>query len=159
MTRLIYLDTWIRNEDRYFTKTGEAVDPNRGNLLLRENGRKDRPYDLIAIDHSEAFKNMALRLDPVEHFGEQAVNDPKVFGQFPEFDLFLDRDTAEQISEQLANIDEEGIQSIFEKVPVSWNLDTVTKQDFMSFIVSRTHFVAATLSAKLFSKRPSLFDR
>ena len=155
-TKIIFLDTWIRNKDRYATKTGERSTRNTENIFLVENGQTKLPYTAKAIDHSEAFRLYDFAFNP-EHFGEQAIYDSTVFGRFPEFDTHLDWEVACQLVDRLLHVDVSVIQSIFEQIPKSWNLSVKTKKVFISFIIKRAAFVAETLVKKLFPGKITLF--
>jgi hypothetical protein len=123
---------------------------------LVENGQNKFPYTIKAIDHSEAFRDYSPVFDIVEHFGEHAINDPTIFGYFPEFSSHLDRVVANQVSDQLAGVNVSEIQTIFNRIPKSWKLETKTGEAFISFIVKRAVFIANTLTKMLFPKQSSL---
>jgi hypothetical protein len=156
-TKVIFLDTWIRNRDRYSTKTGESSSRNTDNLFIIENGQSKYPYTAKAIDHSEAFRNYDVTFEPKKHFGDNAINDPKIYGNFPEFMQYLDRDVADQTADRLRQVAVSTIQEIFKSIPKSWKLGTKTATAFVSFIVQRAAFVADTLVKKLFPIKIALF--
>ncbi len=157
-TKIVFLDTWIRNEDRYFKKTGESSSRNTNNVLLVVNGQAKEPYTLKAIDHSEAFRSYLPSFKMEDHFGQQAIDDPKIYGQFPEFTPLLDKEVAGRVSERLASINKTEIQAIFGRIPKSWKLTASAKKAFITFVVKRAAFVAGTLVGKLFPEKITLFD-
>ena len=157
-TRLVFLDTWIRNEDRYFKRTGKSSSRNTDNVFLVENGQTKKPYNVKAIDHSEAFRDLSPEFEPGKHFGERAIRAPAVFGRFPEFDPHLDKDVAYQVADRLARIEVSEVQALFDWIPRSWKLNAKTRKAFVSFIVKRAAFVAETLPPKLFPTKSTLFD-
>lgn len=150
LTQLVFLDTWIRNEDRYFKKTDQSSSRHASNVFLVENGQKKEPYDIKAIDHSEAFKCYDHSLEPEKHFGTPAIEDPKVFGCFPEFVDFLDPNEAYEISRKLCSIGKKDVESILNRIPEPWGMPQTTKDAFCSFIIQRAASVATYLPKKLF---------
>jgi hypothetical protein len=158
-TQLVFLDTWIRNEDRYFKKTGKLSSRKFGNIALIEERQFSRSYIIKAIDHSEAFRYHSGRLDIVKHFGKQAINDPHVFGLFPEFKQYRNWEVACQLTNRLMQIKESDVQNIFNQIPKSWVLDDKTKKAFIAFIVKRAAFVAENLTKNLFPGKMKLFQQ
>lgn len=150
LTQLVFLDTWIRNEDRYFKKTDQSSSRNASNVFLVENGQKKEPYDIKAIDHSEAFKCYDHSLEPEKHFGKQAIEDPRVLGCFSEFVEFLDPNEAYGISCKLSSIGKKDVENILNRIPESWGMADATKDAFCGFILQRAAFVATRLPKKLF---------
>jgi len=159
LTRLVLLDTWIRNEDRYFNKTGNLPSRNTENVLLVKNGQHKKTYTVKAFDHAESFREFQPRFEPEKHFGKQAVNDPAVFGLFPEFDPYLDWKVVCQVASRLIQVNEFEVQEIFSRIPRSWILDKETKKAFIAFIVNRATFVAEHLPKKLFPNKIPLLKQ
>lgn len=153
-TKLVFLDTWTRNPDRFLKQT----DGSAHNILLVENGQKRKPYTAKAIDYSEAFRVYDEVFDMKNHFGTQAINDDRIFGQLAMFNQYLDPNVAEQVATQLANVNQDEIQLFMGEIPKSWNLNAKMKKAFVSFIVKRANFVAHTLINKLCLNK-SLFFR
>ena len=158
-TRLVLFDTWIRNEDRYFKKTGKSSSRNTENILLVKNGQHKDSYTITAIDHAEAFREFQPKFEPEKHFGERAINDPAVFGRFPEFDPYLDWKVACRVVGRLMQVNEFEVQELFSRIPRSWALDEEIKKAFISFIVNRAAFVAENLPKKLFPDKIPLFKQ
>ena len=157
LTKLVFLDTWIRNKDRYYKNTDESSTRNTTNIFLVENGQAKEPYFLKVIDHTEAFIGDSLGLELENHFGPAAICDPAIFGRFPEFDHYIDRNTAYRVADRLSGIKSPTVRAIFNRIPESWPLDAQLKKKFISFIVKRAAFVATTLPQVLFPNRTTLF--
>jgi hypothetical protein len=151
LTKLVFLDTWIRNEDRYFRKTNEASSRNAENIFLVKNNLTPKTYIVKAIDHSEAFKNYSPTFEPDKHFSQEAIEDNKIFGLFPEFREFLDINVSYNISKRLPEIKRKEVKAILNQIPKSWNLDKETKESLLNFIIKRAKFISKTLASKLFS--------
>jgi hypothetical protein len=148
-TRLVFLDTWIRNADRFLKKSDGSVN----NIVLVENGQKRKPYTAKSIDYSEAFRDYSEKFDLKNHFGEQAINDPKVFGRLSFFDRHLDPHVAYEVAEQLRKVKADEIQAFLDEMPKSWDMKAKAKKAFVSFIVKRADIVSQTLVNKLFPNR------
>lgn len=156
-TRIIFLDTWIRNPDRYCCRTGKSFSRNADNLFLVDDGRTKEPYTIKAIDHAEAFRDFSPTFELDEHFGNNVIDDETIYGNFPEFQSHLDWDVACQVADRLSRIETSEIRDLFKCLPKTWILDAKIKKAFISFIVKRADFLSTTLVKKLFPTQKTLF--
>ena len=147
ITKIVFFDTWVRNKDHYFPD--DQVDPNYDNLFFSGNVLAKKDCVVKAIDHTEAFKTFDFWLSD-EHFHDDAIKDPAVFGLFPEFRDILDKKTARETIAKLARIPCGNVHKIIDQLPVEWDFDQDKKDALFNFIMQRAEYVADTLFAKLF---------
>ncbi len=103
ISRLVVFDTWILNRDRH-----SADRRNRDNVFLSAESKQ---LELLAIDHTHCFGTSGGELtERVAHIGN--CRNRAVYGLFPEFESFLDRDVLSQCVEQLGKIDETDVKRI-----------------------------------------------
>jgi hypothetical protein len=140
ITKIIFLDTWIRNPDRYDTS------PNWNNLLLvdiEENNRKTTI--LKVIDHERAFRYYSTEIN----VSSDAIEDKQIFGLFDEFKNVIDNKTAKEVSEMLRDLNRNEIEQIFMELPPAWQVNNNQANRMIEFILRRASFVSKTLPQKL----------
>ena len=145
ISRLVVLDTWIRNCDRYRPEPNLRV--NRDNVFFVRETEPEPGILLKAIDHTHAFTcggELSLRLG---HLDE--IRDATVFGCFPEFRPLLDRDAASEAVAQLRDMDREQAARLVARVPVEWEVEEPVREAWRTFICDRAVFVAANLISTL----------
>ena len=84
ITRLVCLDTWVRNRDRYFLFQDGKIHTRIDNVFLRGDSKNKQKDDmtLVASDFTHAlFCDGKTTLK---------ANDEMVYGLFPAFEKFLD---------------------------------------------------------------------
>lgn len=134
---LVVLDTWIRNLDRCPPPDYLDPEPRRDNLCFTPDGGK---LKLMIIDHSHCFVEGAIEDeigDP--HF----VDDPRLYGRFPEFEGYLKEAPLRRAASRMAAIDEATIAQIVHSVPVAWGPSQVTRDLWIRQIVARQALVGA----------------
>src|SRR5260370_25512573 len=101
ISRLVVLDTWIRNCDRYRPDPNLRV--NVDNVFLVWQTGLERGLVLKAIDQTHAFtcgRELTARISQLD-----AISDTTVVGCFPEFESFLDREHVRAATLSLAQMD------------------------------------------------------
>jgi len=136
ITRLVCVDTWTRNQDRYFQREDGTIRQNFDNIFLSFES-KNR-LTLKAFDFTHAFTNGR---DVNAKIAREA-NDDQIYGLFPEFRDFLNKDTARQMCGKLKTIKDKQIQPIIDQIPREWEIDAATRQAWVDFIVSRAGFLS-----------------
>lgn len=149
ITRLVVLDTWIRNRDRYL----EGRGANYGNLFLSRDGASKGTYRLIAMDHTHAFAD-ACELTP-RSLDDRAIFDERIYGLFPDFVPLLDRSVLVDACARLRDVEDERARRFVAEVPPEWEIDRLTKVAWTAMITRRARFVAATILEKLEREHPS----
>jgi len=156
ITRLVCVDTWTRNQDRYFPREDGTSRRRINNVFLSKEQKQS--VILKAFDFTHAFTNGR----DVNAKIVQNVNDDKVYGLFPEFEVFLDRETATQTCDKLNTIRARQIQLIIDQIPREWEIDSATRKAWVEFIVSRASFLSKNfftmIGLKHISKQKKLFD-
>lgn len=149
ITRLLVLDTWVRNQDRY-TPSGvvrnfdnvflSAESQNRGGLILRPI---DHTHCLIPAPAVDFTLTAADLLDPA------VVEDPGVYGLFPEFRAFVDRGELQQTLVELAAISRGNIESVVAEIPLAWGVSAEVQTALVDFLVRRRQYVVDTIEKKV----------
>ena len=67
-----------------------------------------------------------------------------IYGYYPAFSPFLNKEIAVKTCENLKKIQDKDIRPLFETIPAGWNVDQDTKESWMRFILGRASFVATT---------------
>lgn len=143
LARLVVFDTWIRNLDRCPPLDYIDPDPRQDNLCFTSDGER---LKLMVIDHSHCFVEGVLD-DEIgsPHF----VNDPRIYGCFPEFSPYLSENSLLQAIGALASIDAATVADIVNSVPLEWGLTQGCRNSWISQIVSRQAWVAGSIVASL----------
>lgn len=136
ITRLVCLDTWTRNEDRFFHKKDGTIRRHVDNVFLsdeRQNG-----LILKAFDFTHAFTcgrdiTKKIMFD---------VHDESIYGFFPEFRDFIKADIAVQVCNKLKTVKDRHIQPMIDCIPKEWEIDKAAREAWIQFIVSRAVFLS-----------------
>ncbi|MGD0830951.1 MAG: HipA family kinase [Terracidiphilus sp.] len=138
---LVVIDTWTLNYDRH-APDGRRV--NRDNVLLIQCGKKER---LLAMDFTHAFRHEG-KIDKRLSFSEK-IRDAKVYGLFPEFIKFLDREHVRQFAARLAQFRGAVAEETINLVPRAWDVNQEGRSAWAKLITERAHFVSETLELAL----------
>lgn len=145
VAKLVALDTWILNCDRY------RPDPrriNRNNVFFSREGAPSGRFRLLAMDHTHAFTcGASLRSDLTKI---DRVKEEMVFGWFPEFEGFVQRSEMMAACEALAAVADDIIREEVARIPEEWEVDPTSRQALVDFLSQRRNFVADELVARLF---------
>jgi hypothetical protein len=145
ISRLVVLDTWIRNCDRHRPEPNLRV--NRDNVFLAWESAPERGLFVKAMDQTHAFtcgRELTRRLGDLDN-----VRDTTIFGCFPEFVLLLDREHVQSTSFRLGEMDGPQAERVVARVPAEWQVEAPVRQAWSRFIVERAAFVAANMAAWL----------
>jgi hypothetical protein len=138
---LIVMDTWTLNYDRH-APDGRRV--NRENVLLIQCGREAR---LVAMDFTHAFRQggeINRRLSFIEK-----LRDEKVYGLFPEFASFLDREQVGRFTTRLSQFRRAVAEETISLVPRAWEVDQEGRSAWATLITERAQFVSENLESIL----------
>lgn len=114
IAKLVVLDTWIRNGDRFSSSGGVGkVSMNFENVLLRKDKRL---VELLVIDHSHAIVETTLD----DELDEEWVNEEVVYGMFRQFEPFVTRKHLLDALQTLEQVDAEAIQGVCASIPIEW---------------------------------------
>lgn len=144
ISRLVVFDTWIRNRDR---RSPDGARVNLDNVFLSEESPEPGMFVLRAMDHTHCFTTdgqLSRRLAQID-----AVKDEGVYGLFPEFRRFLDRNVVRQAVAQLRQITRQELQMIVDEIPAVWDVDQAARTALIDFLLQRAAFVAETIEVRL----------
>lgn len=80
---------------------------------------------------------------------EDKIQDPEVYGLFPEFKEFIEDKFITKAAEDLLQINNAVVNRILNTVPNEWKLDQPTVLALKKFIVERAQFVAKEIAPSL----------
>lgn len=152
--KLVLLDTWVRNVDRY-PPNPATRRPNRGNVFLSSENVPDGQWRLIAMDHTHCFDGpgyLDARLDRIDF-----VKDEQIYGLFPEFIPFLRPHwtSLETAVAHLKTMDLPWIQQVTTGIPEEWQVDAASRAALARQVHGRAVFLSENfipeLEAKLLS--------
>ena len=108
--RMVALDTWTLNCDRYRPPvSGRSARVNYGNVYLGRQEQPSRKLNLLAIDHGHCFK-CDYDLTPAYLSGRE--NDRELYGLFPEFVSVARKDDALEAADRAANLQQAELSAI-----------------------------------------------
>jgi hypothetical protein len=151
ISRLVVLDTWIRNCDRYRQEPNRRV--NRDNVFFAWETNSRKGLTLKAIDHTHAFtcgRELTKRLGQLED-----VQDTALFGLFPEFISFLRLEDVSDCAACLGKMDITDAARVVNKVPSDWQVEEATRAAWIKFICDRARFVSERVVSWLWPVGPA----
>jgi hypothetical protein len=125
VARLVILDTWVRNEDRYPPINGEGQlqsqrTPNLGNVLLVRDPPKAKGLRLVAMDFGHELVG-GRELTP-KAFGVEADKDEWVYGLFPPFRSYVTPALVDASVEHLKLLRSDEVEKLAADIPAAWDV-------------------------------------
>lgn len=151
ITGLVVLDTWTLNDDRY---APDARKANRDNVFFIKSKRVAGGVQLVAMDFTHAFRHgqdINRRLCFIER-----VRDDRIYGRFPEFRSFLNREEVKRVSEMLQKFDMATAEEIIRIIPRAWEVDRDGRSALATLITERAHFIAERFESILWPEQLEL---
>ena len=145
---LVLLDTWILNCDRYAPK-GQRM--NRDNVLLVQYPGSKKEVLLKAMDFTHAFscgRELNRRIATIDK-----VRDEQIYGLFPEFHGFLDREEIKRLSVHLGQFSHQTAQECIARVPQRWEVADDIRGAWAAMITQRAQFVSQTIEMTLWPQQ------
>ena len=139
MTRLVCMDTWVRNPDRYWMRQNGIPHVRIDNVFLSGHSKGD--LTLKGFDFSHA---LFCKIETTSKAYEETV-----YGLFPQFKNFLNKETAVQMSNKLKTIKEKHVRPIIDQIPDEWDIDSATRDVWVNFLVSRASFLSENFLAMI----------
>lgn len=127
IAKLIALDSFIRNADRY-PPEGTEQRINFDNLFFAPDGRK---LILYAIDHSHCFIETTFDMELNDDY---IISDNRIYGYFPHFAPYLRREYVVAAAERLRQMDRDTAAEIVAAVPAEWGL-TVDQRERLAVVI------------------------
>ena len=146
---LVVFDTWVLNCDRFLSKPkGELGKPriNRDNVFLSEEAPEGQ-FLLKAMDHTHCFscgRTWTKGLSQLDRIREE-----RIFGLFPEFRSFLQREAVVRAADKLRSIDRATVVRMVEFLPKEWEVSRGASDALIDLILGRATFVADTIVTRI----------
>ena len=102
---------------------------------------------LVSMDFTHAFRQGG-ELNRKLSFIEKRRDD-RVYGLFPEFKGFLEREQVRQFSAHLGQFSRAEADEIISLVPPAWEVDRDGRTSWATLITDRAHFVADNIESIL----------
>jgi hypothetical protein len=145
IARMVVLDTWIRNCDRYRPEPNRRI--NRDNVFLVWDSVPRTGLSLKAIDHTHAFtcgRQLSRRLSHIDD-----IQDETIFGCFPEFVSFLTREDISNAASRLTAMTPLQAARMVDKVPGEWQVEEAIREAWVKLICDRAKFVSERIGSWL----------
>jgi hypothetical protein len=152
-TKLVCLDTWVRNQDRYFPHSNKKIRKNFDNVFLSKKSKNKTI--LKAFDFTHAFTNGREITNRII----QEVKDDSIFGLFPEFKIYLNRSIATNFCKKLKTIKKEQIRSIINSIPQEWDINLSAREAWIEFILGRAIYVANNFIKLLYNSQNTNYQQ
>ena len=145
LAKLVLLDQWTRNCDRY---RPEPLRVNANNVFLMREGAPRGRFILMAMDHTHIFtcgRPLTRDLAKID-----AVRDKTPFGLFPEFVGAMRQADAVAAVVGLESISNESIQGIVDSIPEDWEVEALVRTAIREFLTQRRDWLAKEFVTGLF---------
>jgi hypothetical protein len=149
-SRLVVLDTWLLNVDRY-SISRNRVRKKPENLWLSVEEAPPGKFLLKAIDEGHCFGGTGWgasdlrRIDSIKH--------PAIFGLFPEFENRLQREEVVRTLERASSITRARLKAIIDQVPGEWGLSRAEAEALLEFLLDRARYLRTELPGKIWPQR------
>jgi len=138
ITRLVILDTWLLNADRYPPDGHVRKQPNYDNVFLAYDPTTKKKR-LIAMDFTECMKSGSVLNSSLGNI--QHTQDVRIYGLFPEFLPLLN--TAAYLAglERLKSVDRGELGDLINGIPNDWDVSETVRSAMVDFLVRRAAFL------------------
>ena len=156
LSRLVVFDTWILNRDRCAPDGIRSA--NFSNVFLSQEA-PEKKFMLMAMDHTHCFGikgEITRRVADIENRDTLGV-----FGLFPEFREFLDKDMVEKAASELGQMTRKITQEIVASVPADWEVSSTASRKLVDLIVGRATFVSEHIMKMIWPQQnlPGIEDK
>ena len=150
INRLVLFDTWTRNCDRH-PRDPTRRKPNRDNVFLSREGAPARRLLLKVMDQGCCF---TCGRDLTAHLAEMSlVREEGVYGLFPEFWEYLDRELFREAIRELRGISPEEVRQMVDGIPREWDVSRAARDALVEFITRRAAFVCDHTEGEMWPQR------
>jgi len=136
--RLVLLDTWTLNCDRY-PPDPNSRRPNWDNVFLSREGAPRGRCLIKAIDHTHCFTCGDELTSRLSHISR--AKDERIYGLFPEFEPFLDRNDMKRALSDLQTIKRSDVEKVVRAIPVEWQVNRPIRDALVNLICDRAQFL------------------
>ena len=124
-------------------RDGCTVRRNDRNVFLSEDAPEGQLL-LRAMDHSHCFTNGREILP--KNLGTECVQESNVYGLFPEFRPFLDKEVVRRAVADLRQLDREAVEAMVSSIPPAWDVSKKGREALVNFVVTRSAFLVADVT-------------
>lgn len=156
VSKLVVLDTWLRNVDRYSVGPDGRVRENRWNVFLSIEDAPRGRFILKAIDQGHSFGGVTWRSRDLRAL--PAVRDRRPYGNFPEFGRWLDREVVRSTVALATDISMERLENILGEMPRTWLGSGEDREALAQFVRDRAQFLATNIELMLWAQGRIEFD-
>ena len=150
LTRLVLLDTWLRNCDRCPLDPTQRR-PNRDNVFFSREGAPRGKFRLIAMDHTHCFTcghDLTRRIAQIGNIQEEGC-----YGLFHEFLPFLEQDVMRQTAHTLRAIPHEEMARVVGEIPHALEVSQPTRDALLEYLLRRAAYVADHIEGWVWPQR------
>jgi hypothetical protein len=150
LTRLVLLDTWLRNCDRHPLDRAQRR-PNRDNVFFSREGAPRGRFRLKAMDHTHCFtcgRDLTPRIAQIGNIQEEGC-----YGLFPEFLSFLNQEVMRQTVHTLRAIPRDDMGRIVAEIPRAWDVSQPTRDALLEYLLRRAAYVADHIEGWVWPQR------
>jgi hypothetical protein len=147
---LVVFDTWVGNVDRYSVRMQHGeLRPHRndGNVFLSHQ-TEPKKLKIMAYDHTHCHFALISASPQTEIQGK--IDDPAVYGNFPEFSKLIKREIVREAASKLLEFTDAESWRVVEAIPDEWLTDPSTRSRLAEFVTGRALYVADSIEGKLF---------
>jgi hypothetical protein len=117
----------------------------KGELLLR------------AMDHTHCFDSRPELTKRIAHINR--IQDPNVYGLFPEFREFLDKEVVGRCADRLRQASRAMLLQITQTMPAEWDVDRSAREALVSLLLGRARYVADCIIERLWPQKELPFTQ
>lgn len=146
IAKIVFLDSWIRNEDRFPPEGSFATSGNLDNLFFTP---VRHGFEVVALDHSHCF----TMGDLCDEIGSANVrDDARVHGLFDQFRPFLTEPHVQAAACAVAAVSHQHIGDILNLLPQEWAIGQDCRKTWAEVIRHRAGLVSTVLPARLLTQ-------
>ena len=102
----------------------------------------------MAYDHTHCHFALISTSSQTEIQGK--IEDPAVYGNFPEFSKLIQRELVREAATKLLEFTDAESRRVVETIPDEWLTDPSTRSRLAEFVTGRALYVADSIERKLF---------
>ena len=147
--RVVVLDTWVKNCDRYAPGLGRNGQPrmNMDNLFLSTEGAAKGKFILKAIDFGHILtcgRPLSRNLAFIE-----SVQEERLYGLFPFFCNYVTIENIRSIANELRGVRSSLWIDLLRAIPDDWDVSDEAKQAIDKLLLDRARFLADNIEEML----------
>lgn len=149
LVSLVLCDTLLLNRDRH-PPAGVDRRPNYGNVFLSQECFPANSRILKAMDFSDCLTAGRPLNRRIADIGN--TQDDRIYGLFPEFGKYIDRQAAADAAEKARVLTRESVSALVESLPGEWEVAAEVRAAMTEFVVGRAEYLTDHFVGMLFRK-------